>query len=99
MHPMKSYLDNCEAAGRKMVSTGAVRDWSYLDGSMERYAQKKADGCFDGPHAERALFIWVHKEACDLFAGFADDTPENRASYAASLFRQVQTAARVAVTA
>jgi hypothetical protein len=86
---LKEYLAHQVAEGKRLVSVGTPEDFgSWLVGSMERYRIKAASGDFDGVYADN-LYRFIFTETESLFEGFDDDSPDNRANYAASLFKLI----------
>lgn len=85
---LKEHLAWEIAEGKRMVAEGTPKQWEWLTGSMERYTEQAPDGRFDGRYSDN-LYRFIRKEAEDLFKGFDDDSPDNRASYAAALFQRI----------
>lgn len=84
MH-LKAAIDGEKADGQRWIQSGEIKDWPWLDGSMERYFSDKQQGRFNAPHGEGELLRFIGREAVALMKGFKNDSNENRASYAASL--------------
>lgn len=74
---------------KRWIAAGEIKSWPWLDGSMERYERRNAEGDFSGKWGDNALLRFIGQEAVDLFRGFDNDSDDNRASYAASLHDRI----------
>jgi len=69
----------------EMINAGAIKDWEWLPGSVERLNQKIKDEPKEMWDNNR-LAVFSKYEADVIFHGFPDDSWENRCSYARSCY-------------